>query len=82
MSVGGAPAIKELDPKILSKMKNIDEGASTTLVAAFDPAINDAQEVFLDDCQFSDAKEWATDPGLADRLWELSEKLVGESYRP
>lgn len=87
--------------------KTPDEGASTTMVAALDPALNGRQsclvnttapdlvdagtdanhpraeptgEIYMDDCQFAPAREHATDEKLAERLWELSETLVGEKF--
>lgn len=32
------------------------------------------------DCQLSQAAAYATDPKIAERLWELSEELVGEKF--
>ncbi|ORY70517.1 uncharacterized protein BCR38DRAFT_362395 [Pseudomassariella vexata] len=60
--------------------KNIDEGASATLVAALDPALNDADGVYLLDCQFAEAAPWATDPVAAEKLWRLSEDLIGDDF--
>ncbi|KAG9380819.1 Retinol dehydrogenase 13 [Pyrenophora tritici-repentis] len=46
------------------------------MVAALDPALNEPKGVLLHDCQMCDAMPYATDPKLAERLWELSETLV------
>lgn len=60
--------------------KNHDQGNATTLVAAFDPALNKPQEkIFLADCRFEDVKDYAKDKHIAERLWQLSESLIGES---
>ncbi|KAH9866931.1 hypothetical protein IAQ61_007521 [Plenodomus lingam] len=63
--------------------KNRDQGASTVLVAALDPALNDVHSngVFLHDCQMTDAAPYATDSKLAERLWALSEKLVQQEFK-
>jgi NAD(P)-dependent dehydrogenase (short-subunit alcohol dehydrogenase family) len=62
------------------KFKSLSQGASTQLVAALDPALT-PNEIYLSDCQTTDwVPKWATDLALADRLWELSEKLVGEKF--
>lgn len=61
--------------------KNHDQGAATTLVAAFDPALNTPEGVLLHDCQLFDAAPYASDPKLADRLWALSEKLVKRDFK-
>lgn len=59
---------------------SIEEGASTTMVAALDPALTCAKGVFLEDCQLSFARPYAVDPVNAERLWVLSEKLVGQKF--
>ncbi|KAH9866270.1 hypothetical protein J1614_008836 [Plenodomus biglobosus] len=63
--------------------KNQDQGASTVLVAALDPALNGANSssVLLHDCQTADAAPHATDSELAERLWTLSEKLVQQDFK-
>ncbi|KAH7092458.1 hypothetical protein FB567DRAFT_545608 [Paraphoma chrysanthemicola] len=56
------------------------QGAATQLVAALDPALGPA-DGFLSDCQIADwAPQWSTDLATADRLWKLSEQLVGQSF--
>ena len=37
-------------------------------------------EVYLDDCQMRRPSKWASDPQKAERLWKLSEELVGEKF--
>jgi len=60
--------------------KTQDQGAATTLVAAFDPKLKTESGVYLDDCQMGEAREWATAEPAADRLWALSEELVGQKF--
>ncbi|KAI2605635.1 retinol dehydrogenase 13 [Hypoxylon sp. NC1633] len=60
--------------------KNCDQGASTTLVAALDPALNVRGGLYLADCQFSPAADYAEDLGIAKHLWHLSEELIGEKF--
>lgn len=66
--------------------KTVQQGASTTLVAAVAPEFstgghyledcNEAETV-ADDAQVSSGvREWALDPVAARRLWQLSEELV------
>jgi len=43
-------------------------------------AIVDELGVYLDDCQIKRPSKWAFDPVKAERLWRLSEELVGEKY--
>ncbi|KAF2122595.1 hypothetical protein BDV96DRAFT_481511 [Lophiotrema nucula] len=61
--------------------KNHDQGAATSLVAAFDPALNDVSGVLLHDCQLFDAAPHATNPEFAEKLWALSEKLVKREFK-
>jgi NAD(P)-dependent dehydrogenase (short-subunit alcohol dehydrogenase family) len=60
--------------------KDLDQGAATTLVAAFDHKLNDQRSVYMADCQFKDAAAWAIDVVAAERLWKLSEEIVGEEF--
>ncbi|KAI1403644.1 retinol dehydrogenase 13 [Hypoxylon fuscum] len=60
--------------------KNPDQGASTTLVAALDPALNACAGLYLADCQFLPAADYAQNPEIAKQLWHLSEDLIGEKF--
>lgn len=62
--------------------KNLEDGCSTTLVAALDPKVT-RDDLFYADCQVANwAPKWCTDPAKATQLWELSEKLVGQTFNP
>ncbi|KAF9739038.1 hypothetical protein PMIN04_007305 [Paraphaeosphaeria minitans] len=61
--------------------KNHDQGASTTLVAALDPALKEPKGVFLHDCQMFDAASYATNEQNAKKLWTLSENLVKSEFK-
>ncbi|GAA94554.1 hypothetical protein E5Q_01206 [Mixia osmundae IAM 14324] len=58
--------------------KTLSEGTATHIVAAFDPEIESASPAYLVDCRLANgqAKEYALDDANADRLWELSQKLI------
>ncbi|KIV79951.1 hypothetical protein PV11_07490 [Exophiala sideris] len=60
--------------------KHIDIGITTTLVAALDPRIEEQSGSYMADAKIATAYEYATDDANAERLWELSEKLVGEKF--
>lgn len=64
--------------------KTLQQGASTTLVAALDPNLpnptGSGENLFLDDCQLTPAVAWARDAESAEKLWKLSEALVGEEF--
>ncbi|KAK5098489.1 hypothetical protein LTR70_002702 [Exophiala xenobiotica] len=60
------------------------QGASTTLVAACDPKLglpgSDGSGVLLSDCQIWRAPPYAVDKSAAEKLWKLSEELVGQEF--
>lgn len=62
----------------MSFVKTPEQGCATTLVAALDPALSNA--AYLYDCQVVTPSEAEADKGNAERLWELSERLVGQSF--
>ncbi|PSR90390.1 short chain dehydrogenase/ reductase-like protein [Coniella lustricola] len=77
--------IKDLSPEFRAQTQNwpanrwktYDQGCATTLVSAFDPELAGTQHIYLSDCKPTRAALWATDPAQAERLWHLSEQLVG-----
>ncbi|TGO32756.1 hypothetical protein BHYA_0291g00120 [Botrytis hyacinthi] len=60
--------------------KTLEAGTSTTLVAALDPALKDYSGAYLADCQIAETADYTTNPDYAERLWALSEKLVGQKF--
>jgi NAD(P)-dependent dehydrogenase (short-subunit alcohol dehydrogenase family) len=60
--------------------KDLDQGAATTLVAALDPKLRDSEAMYMADCQFKEPAAWASDVIAAERLWKLSEDIVGEKF--
>ncbi|KAI0832291.1 retinol dehydrogenase 13 [Hypoxylon sp. FL0890] len=60
--------------------KNVDQGASTTLVAALDPALNTPGGLYLADCQYFPSADYTKELDVAERLWHLSEDLIGEKF--
>lgn len=60
--------------------KSIEQGVATTLVATLDPRIEAQSGSYLADAKVEPAYEYATDPANAERLWKLSEELVGEKF--
>jgi NAD(P)-dependent dehydrogenase (short-subunit alcohol dehydrogenase family) len=61
--------------------KSIPAGAATTVYAATSPDLEGSGGVYLADCAVTDDHApWALDPASADRLWELSERLVGHAF--
>ena len=69
--------------------KSVEAGAATTCYAATAPEIAGKGGVYLEDCHVADVndddptgsvKSYAVDPDNAEKLWALSEKMVGESF--
>ncbi|KAL5379791.1 hypothetical protein DPSP01_008261 [Paraphaeosphaeria sporulosa] len=62
--------------------KSVEEGAATSVVAAVDSGLGgEGEGVFLEDCQISvKVPAYAVDEKEAERLWEVSEALVGENF--
>ncbi|KAF1956517.1 NAD(P)-binding protein [Byssothecium circinans] len=62
--------------------KTLDEGTATHVSAAFDPRLDDFNGTYLEDGNLSD-DVWphATDLEAAEKLWKLSEKLVGQTFQ-
>ncbi|KAL2784314.1 hypothetical protein BJX66DRAFT_316882 [Aspergillus keveii] len=66
-------------------MKTSQQGAATTVYAAFEPSLRAFNGKHLDNCHVADpwvdtVKPWATDKVEAERLWKLSEDLVGQEF--
>jgi NAD(P)-dependent dehydrogenase (short-subunit alcohol dehydrogenase family) len=64
--------------------KSLQGGCATTLRAALDPSLPQAEGVYLEDTVLTTdtrlAKEWATDPELAEQCWKVSEELACEKF--
>ncbi|KAH8553625.1 short-chain dehydrogenase [Umbelopsis sp. PMI_123] len=65
-----------------TQQKTIPQGASTTIVAAFDPTIKPYSGSYLQDCRIDNEspRDYALDEFNAEKLWLLSEKLVGKQF--
>lgn len=71
------------------RLKSVQQGAATSVWAATAAELEGRGGLYLEDChvavpsapgQDGGVEAYATDPALADRLWALSESLVGESF--
>ena len=60
--------------------KSLEQGIATTLVAALSPDLTGQSGTYLGDCQVREVRGYAQDPVLANKLWKLSEDLVGEVF--
>ncbi|KAI0050291.1 NAD(P)-binding protein [Auriscalpium vulgare] len=90
--MGSVPTVEELHgwglvdkngkPYRDDTLKTIEEGTSTQVIAAFDPNLKDRSGVYLLDGVPRDdlVADCASDDAVAERLWVLSEKLVGQPF--
>jgi NAD(P)-dependent dehydrogenase (short-subunit alcohol dehydrogenase family) len=72
------------------RFKTVEAGSATSVFAATAPELEGRGGLYLEDCHvaaINDApdaldgvKSYALDAGNADRLWEVSERLVGERF--
>ncbi|EPQ53758.1 NAD P-binding protein [Gloeophyllum trabeum ATCC 11539] len=72
----------KVDPTTF-RFKNLTQGTATHMVAAFDPALDQHNGVYLQDCQLApedETKPYAVDKKSAERLWKLSEEIVGQKF--
>jgi NAD(P)-dependent dehydrogenase (short-subunit alcohol dehydrogenase family) len=70
-------------------MKNVEQGASTSVWCATSSALDGLGGVYCEDTDIalptdvdgaSGVRAWATDPEAAERLWALSERWTGVTY--
>lgn len=72
---------KKSDPSWkFPEQKSMQEGCSTQLRAALDPALDAHSGAFLDDCQPIEYAEHTEVYGNEEKVWALSERLVGEKF--
>lgn len=62
--------------------KELNQGAAGHVVAAFDPGLKGSSGCYLRDCQVHDEEvaEWARSDEGAEKLWKMSEGMVGEDF--
>ncbi|KAF7309046.1 Short-chain dehydrogenase/reductase family protein [Mycena kentingensis (nom. inval.)] len=62
--------------------KTFEQGAATTLVAAFDPRLEENGGSYLEDCQIANDKPspFYADKENGRKLWAATERLLGEEF--
>ena len=78
------------NPETGNPPKTIPAGAATSCYAATAPELNGKGGVYLEDCGIaksnngpdgrSGVRDYALDPDNAERLWEISENMVGQKF--
>lgn len=70
-------------------LKSVEQGAATSIWAAVAPELADKGGIYLENCQIAapavpgssaGVESYALDVAAADRLWALSEQLVGQTF--
>jgi NAD(P)-dependent dehydrogenase (short-subunit alcohol dehydrogenase family) len=59
-------------------LKSVAQGAATQVYVATHPALSDTTGRFFADCNLAEARPDADDPRLAERLWDVSERIAQE----
>ncbi len=82
-------ALQARNPSGELKFKTLQQGAATTVWAASSPELARRGGIYLEDCQIassagpgkeSGVESYAVNADSAERLWTLSEELVGQSF--
>ncbi|KAF2669028.1 short-chain dehydrogenase [Microthyrium microscopicum] len=60
--------------------KTAQQGSATALAAALNPELTDKSGSYMEDCQVEPLFEYASSVENAEKLWTLSEKLIGEKF--
>ncbi|KAJ7686129.1 hypothetical protein B0H17DRAFT_1181324 [Mycena rosella] len=62
--------------------KSIPQGAATTVAAAFDTRLNDKPGAYLSDGTEANKEraEHSSDPANAEKLWTVTEEVIGEKF--
>nr|GAT52577.1 predicted protein [Mycena chlorophos] len=69
-------------PAVNQPWKTLSQGAATTIVAAFDPRIDDKSGAYLVDGNEANNQRaaCASDQANVDKLWKMSEEVIGEEF--
>jgi NAD(P)-dependent dehydrogenase (short-subunit alcohol dehydrogenase family) len=82
-------ALQARNPGGELKFKTLQQGAATTVWAASSPHLSGRGGIYLENCQIAPAagpgresgvESYAVNAASAERLWTLSEELVGQSF--
>ncbi|KAL7941905.1 putative short-chain dehydrogenase [Trichoderma barbatum] len=66
---------KEISPR------TVEQGAATMVLAVLDAKLHECSGAYLELCQVGAPKEYIMDAEIAEQLWTLTEKLVGEEFQ-
>ncbi|KAJ7261138.1 hypothetical protein C8J57DRAFT_1514368 [Mycena rebaudengoi] len=81
VSPGGIIDAEGQPNRAFSSWKTIEQGAATTVVAAFDTRLEYKPGAYLNDCKEAViAGPNISDPDLPGALWAVAEKIIGEPF--
>ena len=75
---GGSAAAASIRSVLISSATA--QGAATSLYCATAPGIEPSAGAYFSNCKVTSPKASAEDMTMAEKLWQLSEKLTGTSY--
>ncbi|KAJ9619552.1 hypothetical protein H2203_008332 [Taxawa tesnikishii (nom. ined.)] len=67
-------------PFRVGEPKTVQQGVATTLVAALNPGSAESSGSYLEICTIHPLRSYASSTDNSERLWNLSEKLVGRGH--
>ncbi|OTA98189.1 hypothetical protein M426DRAFT_17671 [Hypoxylon sp. CI-4A] len=61
---------------------SLQQGAASGTLALLNPALRESSGSYIEESQIADDKiaSYAKDPVISEKLWEVSEKLIGEKF--
>ena len=74
------PYMKPLIQLMFLFFKDCKEGAQTTIYCSVAEELEGVSGLYYSDCRVKECNPLAKDPGLAKKLWDVSERLTGESW--
>ncbi|AKT43068.1 oxidoreductase [Chondromyces crocatus] len=89
--VGATDEAGNFLPPEKNGFKTVEQGAATQVWCATSPQLDGMGGVYCEDCEVAEVgsdgddrhgvRPWAVDPEAADRLWRLSEQMVGREFQ-
>ena len=85
------PSKNDGEGKSTGGMKSVEQGAATSCYAATAPELSGKGGAYLEDCHIAEQlpndstirggiRQFACDPLVAEKLWDVSETMVGEKF--
>ncbi|MCA8898006.1 MAG: SDR family NAD(P)-dependent oxidoreductase [Hyphomonas sp.] len=90
VALGWKAADGTIPPAVQAMFKTPEQGASTSVWCATDPRLSDRGGVYCENCdiaplateesqRWEHVRAWACDDDRAERLWEISEKMLADA---